>query len=54
MHERNKIDFIAEVSEGLVDVEAGRVIKTEELMERLSSWRSLGNGTKRAIKQMLS
>jgi hypothetical protein len=34
--ESDKIDFIAEVSEGLADVEAGRVITTKELIERLS------------------
>ena len=33
-----EIHFIAQVLEGLKDAEEGRVITTEELLERVDSW----------------
>jgi predicted transcriptional regulator len=34
-----EINFMAQVHEGLADAEAGRVITTEELLNRMNSWR---------------
>jgi len=34
-----KIDFIVQVLDGLADAEAGKVITTKELLNRLKSWR---------------
>ena len=33
-----RIDLIAQVFEGLEDAEAGRVITTEEVLERVDQW----------------
>jgi predicted transcriptional regulator len=33
-----QINFVAQVLEGLEDAEAGRVISTEELLERVDEW----------------
>ena len=33
-----KINFIAQVLDGLEDAEAGRLISTEELLERVDQW----------------
>jgi len=35
-----RIDLIAQVFEGLKDAEAGRLITTEELLERVDKWAS--------------
>ena len=34
-----EINFMAQVHEGLADVEAGRVLTTEQVLERLKIWR---------------
>jgi predicted transcriptional regulator len=34
-----EINFMAQVHEGIADAEAGRVITTEELLQRMESWR---------------
>lgn len=34
-----EINFMAQVHEGLADVESGRVITSEELLKRMESWR---------------
>ena len=34
-----EINFIAQVHEGLADADAGRVITTGELLNRMKSWR---------------
>jgi predicted transcriptional regulator len=33
-----RIDLVAQVLEGLKDAESGRLITTEELLERLDQW----------------
>jgi len=33
-----EIDFIAQVLEGLSDAEAGKILSTEELLERVEQW----------------
>ncbi|MCP4105033.1 MAG: hypothetical protein GY749_05785 [Desulfobacteraceae bacterium] len=33
-----KIDFVAQVLEGLEDAEAGRSVPTEELLEKIEQW----------------
>jgi len=33
-----QINFVAQVLEGLKDADAGRVISTEELLEKLDKW----------------
>ncbi|MBI4721468.1 MAG: hypothetical protein HY769_00420 [Candidatus Stahlbacteria bacterium] len=33
-----EIDFVAQVLEGLKDAEEGRVLSTEELLERVGKW----------------
>ena len=33
-----RINFVAQVLEGLEDAETGRVISTEELLERVDEW----------------
>jgi predicted transcriptional regulator len=33
-----RIDLVAQVLEGIQDAEAGRVITTEELLERVDQW----------------
>jgi len=33
-----RIDMVAQVLEGLDDAEAGRMISTEELLERVEQW----------------
>ena len=33
-----QINFIAQVLEGLEDAEAGRVVSTEELLEKVDKW----------------
>jgi len=34
-----EINFMAQVHEGLADAEAGRTITSEELLQRMESWR---------------
>ena len=33
-----EIDFIAQVLEGISDAEAGKILSTEELLERVEQW----------------
>lgn len=33
-----KIDFVAQVLEGLKDAEAGKMLTTEELLKRVEQW----------------